>query len=108
MSSFASKQDNPPQELSPEASARKLEKIRMNRLKQKEKKRLKNLAEKGDLPPSAVSIGESSNRQSSGVRPDSSGSRSSSMIKNFLSIAPLAAEGSHILATVLLLVVLSN
>lgn len=96
MSSFASNQQNPQKELSPEALARKLEKIRMNRIKLKEKKRLKNLADKGELSPAALSVSAINDRHSSGVRVNSEGSTSSSMVKNLLGIAPLAAEGSHI------------
>ena len=95
MSSFASNQENLPRELSPEA--RKLEKAKLLKLKFKEKKRLKKLAEKGEFPSAPITAGTADNDQRRGVRANNEGSSSSDMMKNLLGITPRTAMGNQIM-----------
>ena len=96
MSSFANNQQNHAQELSPEALARKLEKNRLLKLRQKENKRLKKAAaasENDSAPASAVN--GNGNQGKGSARTDAEGSSSSDMVKNILGIKPGSAKGKR-------------
>ena len=95
MSSFANNQQNPAQELSPEALARKLEKNRLNKLKLKEKKRLRSIADRENGTPDGSSVPMSDNQIRRGIRTNSEGSSSSDMVKNILGIKAAAPKGKR-------------